>query len=139
MDVDVLGVFVVSEEWLGVFPAVEACDFSERGLDDVVQGFALSVAVDGALDVGWLDLSTMEDNSTGFIDERLPMSANNVIIHKLRTDLCNVKRAPVSLTVSQNDKNTRLADSSSDLVHLGRLPLKGVFEILVDPSGVFNR
>lgn len=83
VDVDVLGVFVVSEEWLSVFPAVEACDFSKRGLDDVVQRLALAVAVDGALDVGGLDLSTVEDNGTGFVDEGLPMSANNVIIHKM--------------------------------------------------------
>jgi hypothetical protein len=122
VDVDVLGVFVVSEESLRVFPAIEARYLAELGGVHVVQGFTLAIAVDGALNVGWLDLATVEDDRAGFVDIRLS----------------NVKSTLVSLTVSQDDKNTCLPDSRSDLVHLGRLPLEGVLKVLVNPCGVFD-
>lgn len=68
VDVDILRVFVVAEEGLSVFPAVETGNLSELGLNYVVQGFTLSVAVDSTLNMGWLDLSTMKYNCASFIN-----------------------------------------------------------------------
>jgi hypothetical protein len=73
VDVDVLRVFVVAKEGLGVLPAVETCNISKLGLYHVVQGFTLSVTVDSTLDMSRLDLSTVKDNCAGFIDEGLPV------------------------------------------------------------------
>lgn len=80
VDVDVLRVFVVAKEGLCVLPTIETCDFSELGLNYVVQRLALSVAVDSTLDMSRLDLSTVENNRAGFIDKRLPVLECTTVI-----------------------------------------------------------
>lgn len=60
-------------------------------------------------------------------------------VEGFRTHLGNVKCSPVSLTISQDNKDTSLTNSSSDLIHLWRVFLHRVLEIRVDPWRVVNR
>ena len=71
MDVYALRVSVVAEEWLQVFPVVEAADLSEGEWDDAGNGLGLPVAPDGALNTCGLDLAAVEDNRTDLVDEGL--------------------------------------------------------------------
>lgn len=71
VDVDILGVLVVAEESLRVFPAVETADVTVLGRRDHGEGFALAVTPVATLDVGGLDLAAVEDNVTLRVDEGL--------------------------------------------------------------------
>jgi hypothetical protein len=51
VDLNALGVLVVPEERLQVFPAVEAADLAKGGVDDAGEGFGLPVAPDGMFNI----------------------------------------------------------------------------------------
>jgi hypothetical protein len=119
MDVNILGVLVVAQECLSVLPAVKARNLSKLGVGNVGQRLALSVTVDGTFNVSGLDLTAVQNDGAGFINEGLHLSVNQ------RPDqcwswahLCDVKGSLVPLTISKNNKNTCLSNSSSNLVHL---------------------
>lgn len=63
-----------------MLPTIEACNLSKLGLNYVVQGFALSIAVDGTLNMGRLDLATVKNNCTSLINVGLLVSERNTTI-----------------------------------------------------------
>lgn len=70
--IDVLLVLVVSEESLGMLPAVETSDSDIRELGaghHALERLALAIAPVGPLDVGGLDLAAMVDNDSVLVDE----------------------------------------------------------------------
>ncbi len=69
--IDVLQVFVIPQQGLGVLPAIQASDITERALNYCLEGVGLTVAPDASLDMSWLDLAAMMNNITVLIDERL--------------------------------------------------------------------
>lgn len=71
VDVCVLPVGVVSEQELGMLPAVKTRHLAERGLDCRFQTFVLSIAIVCAFDVSRLDLAAMVHNGSGWVDEGL--------------------------------------------------------------------
>ena len=71
MDLNTLAVFVVAEEGLEMFPAVEAANFAEGRGHDTSKGFGLTIAPDRAFDVCGLDFAAVEDDSAGLVDKGL--------------------------------------------------------------------
>jgi hypothetical protein len=71
MNIDILRVLIISQKRLAVLPAVKSSDSAELGGHDRLEGLALSVAIDGSLHVGGLDLAAMVDDGASLVDERL--------------------------------------------------------------------
>lgn len=71
VDVDVLGILVVSKKGLGMLPAVQASDLAELRVDNALEGVGLAVTPVGPLHVGGLDLATVVDNGASGVDKRL--------------------------------------------------------------------
>lgn len=147
MHVDVLLVFVVAKEGLSVFPTVKAsnADVGKLGArHDGLETLALAVAVVGALDVGWLDLAAVMNDDALLVDERLrqnivvsnPISWQRYVVEG--SYLGDVERAPVSLAVAEDNENTGLFDRGADTLHLRRISLQGVAEVLVHKTCVIN-
>lgn len=67
MNVNILGILVVPQQCLRVLPAVESCDLAKLGVDDILQRFALAIAINGTLNVSWLDLTAVIDNCASLI------------------------------------------------------------------------
>ncbi|KOS46455.1 hypothetical protein ACN38_g2669 [Penicillium nordicum] len=71
MNVDVLLILIVPQEWLCVLPAVESPNSSERRIDNSLQRVALAGAPVCSLHMGRLSLATVVDNLSIDIDEDL--------------------------------------------------------------------
>lgn len=71
MNIHILRVLVVSQKRLAVLPAVKSSNSAELGGHDRLKRLALSIAIDGSLHVGGLDLTAMVNDGTSLIDEGL--------------------------------------------------------------------
>lgn len=71
MDVNVLGIFVVTEKGLGVFPTVQTTDLAEWRFDDCLEGVGLAVAPVSTFDMGGLDLATVVNDGSSWVNEGL--------------------------------------------------------------------
>ena len=72
--IDILLVFVVTEEGLSVLPAIEASNAHIRELaagGDSLETLALAIAVVGAFDVGGLNLAAVVNNDAVLVDKGL--------------------------------------------------------------------
>jgi hypothetical protein len=69
MNLHTLRIFVVSKQWLQMFPAVQGANLSKLGINNDFERFGLSFTPDRSLHVGWLDLSSMMDDFAICIDE----------------------------------------------------------------------
>lgn len=110
-----LRVGVVAQQGLRVLPAGQAADIADtRLVDDVEQGRAAAVAVDGALDVRRLDLAARHLDLAVLADE----------------GLAQVQRIVVVLRVAQHDGNVVARGAGADLGHLGAVDLERVFDVV---------
>lgn len=69
VDVDVLGILIVSQERLGVLPAVQASDLAKLRVDNALKGVSLAVTPVSPLHMSGLDLATVVDNGASGVDE----------------------------------------------------------------------
>jgi hypothetical protein len=69
VDVDTLRVLAVTQEWLQMFPAIQAADLAECRGDYTGEGLRLAITSDQPFHVGWLDLAAVEDYRAGWVDE----------------------------------------------------------------------
>lgn len=103
MNVDVLLILIVPQEWLCVLPAVESPNSSERRIDNSLQRVALAGAPVCSLHMGRLSLATVVDNLSINIDEDLlafqPVSS--------------VKQKSTPVDLSRNFTKTRIADGET--------------------------
>lgn len=103
MNVDVLLILIVPQEWLCVLPAVESPNSSERRIDNSLQRVALAGAPVCSLHMGRLSLATVVDNLSIDIDEDLlafqPVSS--------------VKQKSTPVDLSRNFTKMRIADGET--------------------------
>jgi hypothetical protein len=86
-----------------------------------------------------LDFATMVDDLALLIDERLAMLAAALRAAMVDIYLCNVERSSVSLAVTKNAEDTRILNCGTDSVHLFKVLLHGVMEVLVHECGIVDR
>lgn len=116
-DVDLLSLAHVQglEEGVHVFPAVELAQPSELGLGDRLESVAGAITVDELLDVGGLDLATVVDDVSLWVDESLG----------------EVQGGVVDLGESKRDVDLVIAGCAADAAHLLRVDGKGVLAVLL--------
>lgn len=122
VDLHALRVFVVPEQGLEVFPAVQCANFAKFGVDDDLQRFSLAFSPDRSLYVGRLDLASVMDDLALWGDERLR----------------HVETSSITLAIPQNNHHTSLLDSLLDASHLGRIPAHRIGHVLMNPPSVVD-
>jgi hypothetical protein len=80
----------------------------------------------------------MVDDLPFLIDERLAMLVAALRAATVGVYLCNVERSSVSLAVTKNTEETCVLYCGPDSVHLFRVLLHGVVEVLVHEFGIVD-
>lgn len=103
MNVDVLLILIVPQEWLCVLPAVESPNSSERRIDNSLQRVTLAGAPVCSLHMGRLSLATVVDN--------LPINIDEDLLAFQPVSSVKQKRTPVGL--SRNFTKMRIPDGET--------------------------